>query len=214
MSETAQIVEAETRAGDEPTAYRRLARIYAESLLNVALKRNQVDAAGAELNSIVNDLFQAAPSVETLLESPAVKRSAKEEILKKAFQGQLSDLVFDFISVLNHHDRLGLLRIIRTAYHEILDDRAKRVRVRVRSAVALSQNQQKQLGDTIRKQTGLEPVFEQSVEPEILGGMILQVGDDVYDSSVRTRIESLRNQLLARSSHEIQSQRDRISTHG
>jgi F-type H+-transporting ATPase subunit delta len=82
----------------------------------------------------------------------------------------------------------------------------------VRSAVALSDQQTEQLRQVIAQATGLEPVVLARVDADLLGGMIVQIGDQVFDSSVRTRIESIRNQLLARSSYEIQTGRDRFSS--
>ena len=57
-----------------------------------------------------------------------------------------------------------------------------------------------------------EPILESAVDPDLLGGLVVQVGDWLYDASVRTQLETLRNQLITRSSHEIQSGRDRFSS--
>jgi F-type H+-transporting ATPase subunit delta len=145
-----------------------------------------------------------------LLKSPAVRRAEKEPLIRQAFGGKASDLVLNFLLVLNEKERLALLRPVANALRDLLDERAKRVRVRVRTAVDLDEDQKRKLQETLRKQLTLEPVLDVRVEPELLGGMIVRVGDTVFDSSVRTRIETLRNQLLARSSYEIQSGRDRF----
>ena len=97
---------------------------------------------------------------------------------------------------------------------DLLDERAKRLRVSVRSAVPLTEEQSEKLRQTIGQSTGLEVMLAAKVDASLLGGMIVQVGDKVFDSSVRTRIEAIRNQLLARSSYEIQAGRDRFSSRG
>jgi F-type H+-transporting ATPase subunit delta len=133
-------------------------------------------------------------------------------VLEHAFKSNVSDLLFNFLNVLNAKDRLSLVRHVAAAYRGALDQRAKRVRVSVRSAVPLTDAQTEQLRQAIGQATGLDPVVAAKVDESLLGGMIVQVGDQVFDSSVRYRIEAIRNQLLARSSYEIQAGRDRFSS--
>ena len=206
--------EIESRAGDEGSTARRVARVYAEALLDVAEQKDLADDVGDELNALVGDVFVRAPEVEQELASPIIKRTAKGPLLEATFKGKVSDVMLSFLNVLNGKDRLGLLRHVEAAYRELLDHRAKRVRVLVRSAVALSAEQTEKLRQTVGVAHGREPVIVAKIDPTLLGGMVVQVGDEVFDSSVRTRIDNIRNQLLARSSYEIQVGRDRFSTAG
>jgi F-type H+-transporting ATPase subunit delta len=208
----AQPESTETREGQEGTGARRLASVYAEALLNAADKRGLVDAVGEELGSIVGEVFASDPRIELMFASPVIKRSLKEPLLARFFQGKISDLLFDFILVLNRHERLSLLRSVSSAYQVLCDKRARRVRVKVRSAVELDDNQKQTLRDTLFAALGKDPILDTRIDPDLLGGMVVQVGDDVYDSTVRTRIDSIRNQLQASSSHEIQVRRDRFSS--
>lgn len=207
-----EVHQPETPAGGEAKGAARIARTYAEALMNVADKRDQADAVGEELASLVNDVFKTEPRLEAILATPAIKRSTKEPLIRRAFEGKASDLVLDFLLTLNKHDRLDLLRSIYLAYRDMRDLRAKRIRVVVRSVVPLTEEQQAELKRTLEGTTKLEPVLDMRIDPDLLGGMVVQVGDDVFDSSVRTRIETIRNQLLARSSYEIQTGRDRFSS--
>src|SRR5262245_52927071 len=209
----AKAFETESRAGEEGSSERRIARVYADALLTVAEQRGQAEDVGRELQALVTEVYSKSPEVERALASPVVKRAAKATVLERAFKTNVSDLLFNFLVVLNAHDRLQLVRHVASAYRAALDERAKRVRVSVRSAVALTDAQAEQLRQAIGQATGLDPVLQPRVDEGLLGGMIVQVGDQVFDSSVRTRIEAIRNQLLARSSYEIQAGRDRFSTH-
>jgi F-type H+-transporting ATPase subunit delta len=208
----AEAHESESRAGEEGSSERRLATVYAEALLDVADQRGQADDIGQELETIVRDVLMQSAEVERALASPVVRRGVKEKLIGDAFKGKVSDLLFNFLHVLNAKDRLALLRHVAAAYRDLLDQQEKRLRVRVRSAVALSEQQTEHLRQVIAQATGLEPVVSARVDPDLLGGMIVQIGDQVFDSSVRTRIETIRNQLLARSSYEIQTGRDRFSS--
>ena len=209
-----EVMESESRAGGEGSAARRIGRVYAEALLDVASERSQADEIGRELDGIVSEIYAKNPEIENALSSPVVKRNAKVAVLDKAFQGKVSDLMFNFLNVLNSKDRLNLVRHVAVAYRDEVDVRNRRIRVLVRSVVPLSDVQTENLRQSVSQSTGMEPIIRAKIDPKLLGGMIVQVGDQVFDSSVRTRIDNIRNQLLARSSYEIQAGRDRFSSAG
>ena len=189
----------------------RVARVYAEALLNAADKQRLSDEIVEALDSLIRDLFQAEPQLEAFLTSSAVGRERKARLIDKVFENKASVLFVDFLKVLNQHERLNLLRPILAAAKELRDARAKRIRVQVRSAVPLANDQENRLRQQLRESLKLDPVLQMAVDEELLGGVVVRVGDWLYDASVRARLESIRNQLIARSSHEIQSGRDRFS---
>jgi F-type H+-transporting ATPase subunit delta len=190
----------------------RVAQIYAEALLNAAEKKGQVESILEELDSLIRDLFGTDPQFEAFLSSGAIGRDQKAKVLRSAFENRASELFANFLLVLNHHERLDLLRPILTAARELYDQRSRRLRVQVRSAVPLPDDQRDRLMHELRQTFHLEPVLQAQVDPDLLGGMVVRVGDWVYDTSVRTQLETIRNQLIARSSYEIQSRRDRFSS--
>jgi F-type H+-transporting ATPase subunit delta len=189
----------------------RVARVYAEALLNAADKQGQSDQVLESLESLVRDLFPAEPHFEAFLHSSAVGRERKAQVIDKVFEGKSSQVFIDFLKVLNQHERLDLLRPIVAAAKELKDERAKRIRVQVRSAVPLAEAETNRLREQLRETLKLDPVLQTEVDHDLLGGVIVRVGDWLYDASVRARLDSIRDQLIARSSHEIQSGRDRFS---
>ncbi|MCS6976960.1 MAG: ATP synthase F1 subunit delta [Gemmatales bacterium] len=189
----------------------RVAKVYAEALLNAAEKRNQAQEIWEELDSLVTDIFAAKPELEVFLSSGAIGRNAKENVLRKVFEGRASELFLNFLMVLNRHDRLNLLRAVRQSYRDLMNARARRIVVQVRTAAPMEEDQRQRLIDNIRESLHLEPVLEERVDPDLLGGLVLRVGDQMFDGSVRTRLLKLREKLRERSSHEIQSRRDRFS---
>jgi len=189
----------------------RVARVYAEALLQAADKEGQADAVLEELDSLIRDVFAAQPQFETLLSSAAAGRKARAEILRTVFADRASKLFYNFLLVVNDQDRLDLLRAILAAYQELNDERHRRIRVQVESAVPLPDDQRARLQERIRETFHLEPIVQAKVDAGLLGGLRVHVGDWLYDASVRTRLEKIRKQIIAGSSHEIQSQRDRFS---
>ena len=190
----------------------RVAHVYAEALLNAAAKSGKTEAVIEALDSLIKDVFRADPQLEMFLGSGAIGRERKAKAIETIFRQRADDVFTNFLLVLNNHERLDLLRPILAAAREINDQRARRVRVKVESAVPLPEDQRERLRQELRQSLRLEPVLEAAVDPEIIGGLVVRVGDWLYDGSVRTRLETLRNQLIASSAHEIQTRRDRFSS--
>jgi F-type H+-transporting ATPase subunit delta len=190
---------------------RRVAKVYAEALINAAEKHGRGDSVVEELDTLVDDVFRSQPDLERFLSSAAVRRDQKARVIGAAFEHKTDPLFVDFLRVLNKHDRLGVIRAIRSICHEIRDQRARRVRVKVRSAVPLDDGQLDRIRHDLRSTFSLEPLLESTVDAALLGGVVIQVGDWLFDGSVRTRLSRLRDQLLARSSYEIQRRRDQFS---
>jgi F-type H+-transporting ATPase subunit delta len=176
----------------------RLARVYAEALMAAA--GPQADAVGDDIDALVEDVLAERPNAERFLASGAVNRKTKAAVLQAAFAGT-SDVLRNFLGVLNQNNRLGLLRAIAAAYRKLRDEAAGRVRVTVTSAVALSDDQLTKLKTTLAGRLDAEPVLDARTDPDLLGGLVVQVGDRVYDSSVRTRLDSLRTHLMASGSY-------------
>jgi F-type H+-transporting ATPase subunit delta len=192
------------------TGAQRIARVYAEAFLNAADLRGQTDAAVEELESLLS-LFGSDSSFAEFVASGAIGRRHKEAAFQKIFGGRASEVFLNFLLVLNDHQRLELIPTILHQVRQIIDARSRRIRVQVKSAVPLDDAHRLRLEDEIRKNMSLEPVVEAQVEPELLGGLVVRVGDWLFDGSVRTELEHIRNEVTARSSYEIQSRRDRFS---
>jgi F-type H+-transporting ATPase subunit delta len=183
----------------------RIARVYVESLLPVAEREGQAEALGEELDHLVRDVLDKHADVAAFLTSPAITRRAREPVLAAALERNSSSLLRKFLGVLNQNNRLDLIRAIAAAYREALDERGGRVRVWVRSAAPLDDAERDELRRTLAATLGKDPLLAVRVEPELLGGLMIQVGDRVYDSTVRSRLETIRTQLLARGNDVVKA---------
>jgi F-type H+-transporting ATPase subunit delta len=206
---TGELIELVQQAQPDVSA-RRLARIYGMALLNAAEKQNAVAEVMDELSHLVLDVARRDPYVQAFFTSGVIGKDRREAAIKAAFEGRSHPLVMDFLLVLNNHDRLVLFRTTVDEMQKLNDLRRRRFRVQVRSVVPLASDQEQRLLGDLRKVFRLEPVLEQKIDPDLLGGMIVRVGDLVLDGSVRTQLINLRKQLREMSSHEIQSRRDRF----
>jgi F-type H+-transporting ATPase subunit delta len=194
----------------------RLARVYAAALLKAAQSKGVVDALQETFDSLVGDPLRRSDDPAdpaALMASGVVPRQRKAEVIEKLFRGRVEDLFVDFLLVLNDHNRLELLRPVAAMYRELRDQLHHRVRVLVRSAAPLTDAQREQVQTLARDTYRLEPVLVEQIDPGLIGGLQLQIGDRLVDLSVRSRLETIRQQLIARSSHEIQRRRDRVGSH-
>lgn len=190
----------------------RLAGVYAEALLNAAEAHQCVARVLEEIDSLIDDVFPGNRKLGALLTGGVVGRKTRKFAIDKAFAGRASDIFHQFLIVLNNHERLDLLRPIRKALHELNDERHRRLRVQVFSAVDLSPEFKDRIMARVHEYFNLDPVLELHNDPSLLGGLKIRIGDKVFDGTVRTKLDNLRNQLIARSSHEIQTGRDRFSS--
>ncbi len=190
----------------------RIARVYAEALYKAADSKRQAKEVLDELTSLVHDVFRANAGLEVYLGSGAVGRDHKRDLIKKTFEGRASETLTSFLLVLNNHDRLDLLRAIQRAYKELYEERTGQMVAEVRSARPLSDEQVERLRRELRETFHREPIVAARVDEDLLGGLQIRVGDWVYDATVRTQLDNFRNQLIERSSHAIQSGRDRFSS--
>jgi F-type H+-transporting ATPase subunit delta len=190
----------------------RVATIYARALIDAAEAAGQTEAVMDELDSFLVDVVGANPKFEAVLSSALIQPTEKNALLDKALSSQASPLFLNFLKVVSRHGRLDLLRPIHEAAHEIYDQMRGIVRVQVASAAELQEPTRHELAESVRRMIGGKPVLETEVWPELVGGMMMRVGDTVYDGSISTRLERIRQEMIDRSVHEIQSRRDRFSS--
>jgi F-type H+-transporting ATPase subunit delta len=153
------------------------------------------------LNAVAHDVLSGHPGIAAYLANRAVGRKNKLPVLTAAFGPNASDLFNKFLGVLNQNNRLDLLRWVAAAYQKLRDDAAGRVRVRVTSATPLTDAQLDTLKQTLTTTLKAEPVLDAHTDPDLLGGLVVRVGDRVYDTSVRARLNNLRTHLLASGTH-------------
>jgi F-type H+-transporting ATPase subunit delta len=184
----------------------RVARVYAEALLTAAEKGGRVDEVWGQLEAIAgrSTLHGGGQAgAAHLLAGTLIPRGRRVEIIRKAFAGA-DPLVVNFLLVMNDHNRLDEFRAAVVVFRELMDERARRLRVQVTSAVPLTDGERDKVKAMARERfNDMDPVLVESVDPAVLGGIRVQVGDQVIDATVRTRIESLKHQLLTRSSHAL-----------
>jgi F-type H+-transporting ATPase subunit delta len=188
-----------------------VARRYAEALIGAAQSEGAVDPLLDEFAEIEDDVFLRFPRFAAHLASTRVATAEKDRILREVFEGRASSLAVRFLRVLNRHQRLDLLAAVLREARAIWDRQNRRIPVQVRSAIPLDERQLHALRDQLASFLPGTPVLSAATEPELIGGLIVQVGDQLYDASVKNRLAQLRHRLIEGKIHEIQSRRDQFS---
>jgi F-type H+-transporting ATPase subunit delta len=209
---TAGEAEEELARGTADVETLEVARVYSEALLNAADEAGQTDEVLGELEALIQTAEAPRSDVRNFFASGVIGRGTRAKVIRQTFEGRAHPLLVNFLLVINDHDRTTLLPAILFEAKALRDRRAGRLPITVSSAVPIADDQVERVREVVRQGLQLEPVVEVKIDPELLGGVLLRVGDWVFDGTVRTKINELRNQILASSSHEIQSGRDRFSS--
>lgn len=188
-----------------------LARVYSEALLNAASKSNSVSEVVEDLAGVAA-VFAERPDLLGRLAAAGRKIGDSDALLTKAFEGKVHPLVVNVLRVLNSKGRTALIPALADRIQRDADRLLNRVRVRVVSAKPLTDDQIESLKNSLADRLGLEPVLQTAVDPSLIGGLVIRVGDLQFDSSLRSRLEQLRKNLLEGKIHEIQSRRDQLHT--
>ena len=187
-----------------------VARVYAEAFLNAAASVGVQDTL-EEFASFLEDVLEKYPEFESILLSGIINRDQKIAVIDRVVKPFGSEMLTNFLRVLARHDRLDLLpQILNEARLKFEISTGKQC-VQLTSAVELSPETLNQIQQSLDKSLSFEPILETRVDSSLLGGVVIQIGDTVYDSSLSTRMKQLREHLRHRSIHEIQSGRDRFS---
>lgn len=209
MAEAQQVQTRVPSVMDDPQAGS-IARVYADALLD-AVPVDQQPGLIEELDSLVNDILPRHPEFRRMLGSAVVGRDDKLKLIDNVVAPRATPLFTNFLKVLAHHDRLDLLPHISREVglqHEI---RGGRRRVQVTTAVAVSEETRRAIEQSLAQVLPYTPIVELAVDAALIGGMRIRVGDTVYDGSLRARLKQLQQRVQQRSTHEIQSGRDRFS---
>ncbi len=209
MSQSAAQADTAETTADPGT--QRVAGVYAKAFLAAVEQSGAAEAAVGELEAINAEVLQKFPRLAVVLASRIISADEKIKIVERTFTGRVSPLVLNFLKVLARHERLEALRDIAYAAREQYNALRGLVRVEVATATPLTEALAEKIKQQLRGMLGGEPVLVPSIKPELIGGVVLRVGDAVYDGSVAARLSDVRGRIINRSVHEIQSRRDRFS---
>ena len=171
-----------------------IAVVYARSLFEVAKDQDKLDTVRDQLGAFTDAVSQTR-ELQVFFFSPYFSSQEKKDGLERAVT-DADPVVLNFLELLIEKHRMPVIFRIRSNFDRLWEDENQLLPVEITSAVELDQSVAKQLGDRIAEQTGRKVELSSRVEPEILGGIVVQVGNSVLDASIRNRLEQLRRQVV------------------
>jgi ATP synthase F1 delta subunit len=170
-----------------------IARVYAEALFEVAKDEDKLDEIHDQLGQVADTIAENR-DLQVFLFSPYFSSAEKRDGIDRLISGAEPELV-NFLKLLAEKHRMPVIFRIRRRFDEMWAREERRLAVRLTSAVELPSSVVKELGREIEEQTGQTIELSRDVDENILGGLVLQVGNMVLDASVRNKLERLRKEV-------------------
>jgi F-type H+-transporting ATPase subunit delta len=170
-----------------------LAQVYARALFEVALEQGKLDVLREQLAQFA-DALEADRQLAIFFFSPYFSTAEKEQGLERVLQGA-DEAFVNFLRLLIEKHRMPVLFRIRHEYERLWDEENKVLPVEITSAIELDRATTENLGRTIGERAGRKVALSARVDPEIIGGIIVRVGNSILDASIRNRLEQLRRHV-------------------
>ena len=170
---------------------------YANALADVALAQGAADAALKQLGDFAT-AFDVSSELRNFLTSPGVPREAKHGVIEKiAARIGAGKIIRNFLFVIADHQRTHILPEILAAFQDVVRHRQDIAEAEISSAVELSAAQKEKFAQTLERLTGKKIQAKYSLDPALMGGAVVRVGDTIYDGSVRNSLNKMRARLAA-----------------
>jgi F-type H+-transporting ATPase subunit delta len=173
------------------------ARVYAKALFDIAVQTNALGPVSDELHGVQAALGGLDPDLRAFFVLPQFRRDDKARILDRAFQGKVGRPVLGLLHVLVQKRREALLDSIVEEFDDLRDQHEGRIRASVTTARKLDTDLAEALRAALEQRTGKAVSLQERVDPEVLGGIRVSLGDRVLDGTVRRGLQDMRRSLAA-----------------
>ena len=193
------------------TGKQHLGSVYAKALLGATERSGTTEQIVNQLGSLVEDVLDAMPAFEGFLESPRVTHEEKSVMLERAFGSTMASELLIFLKVVARHGRLDCLRTIHSAAHEQFNVLRGQVDVELRTADPVDASLLATVSQSLSTMLGCTVEMQSKIDPEVLGGAVIRVGDTLYDGSVAHRLAKLRDQTITNTARQIRVALERFA---
>jgi F-type H+-transporting ATPase subunit delta len=170
-----------------------LAQVYARSLFQVAREQDKLDVIRDQLATVA-DAFDEHRELQTFFFSPYFSVAEKQDGLARILDGADESLT-NFLRLLIENHRMPVIFRVRSEFQRMWDEENRTLAVEITSAVELDSATAENLGRTIGERAGRKVTLAARVDPDILGGIVVRVGNSILDASIRNRLEQLRRHV-------------------
>lgn len=176
-----------------------IARRYAGALFRLAKAKELIEQTKDELNYL-NQLYQTEKDLRQVLNHPLINREKKLNLLHQLLKGKTGSITLRFLELLIRKNRLKHLPALVELYNELSDQAKGIIRVEVKSFLTLTKQEQTLLRQRLSRTDTKEVILKTKIDRSLLGGLTVQIGDTVFDGSVRNKLKNLQEYLLNQTS--------------
>jgi ATP synthase F1 delta subunit len=170
-----------------------IARVYARSLFDVAREQDKLEVVREQLGEFA-DALAGSHELQVFFFSPYFSTEEKKDGLHRTVEGA-DETLNNFLELLLENHRMPVVFRIRREFDRLWEEANDLLPVQITSAVALDESVSRRIGDEIGRQTGKQVQLTSTVDPDVIGGIVLRVGNSILDASIRNRLETLRKQV-------------------
>ncbi len=167
---------------------------YAKSLLILAVEKQQLDAVYADMK-LIHSTIESSRDLRIMLNSPVIKPDTKVAVLSKIFVGEIGEVTYGFIKLLTEKTREGYLGEVAESFLEQVKVYKNVVTAEIISASAMDENTRKEVMAIVARLKKGDIELAEKVDPSLIGGFVLRVGDNMIDTSLSTSIRNLRREF-------------------
>ena len=182
-----------------------VAQVYAQAFLGIANQAGDTAGLVEELVSVVHDVLDRFAALEEALSSLLVGHAEKERLLDRVFSNQAAPEVLNFLKVLSAHGRLDILRTVVRSVNSQYSKQIGKVEVDLQVAEEMGDALTSEFVRVLRDSIGAEPELKIRIDPTLIAGFVVKVGDTVYDGSIKTRFEHARKAMVSRAVEGIET---------
>jgi F-type H+-transporting ATPase subunit delta len=157
------------------------------------------------------DVLDGLPDFDEALRTPRIDSAEKSRLLERVFGSRVAPLTMNFLKVVSSHERLDCLRAIERAAQKLVNDLHNRVEVLVETAAPLSNPLRQSIASRLGQMLGREVVLTTALNPDLLGGLVVRVGDTVYDGSLAGKLQAMQAVALEQTTAKIRESLERFA---
>ncbi len=195
------------------TEQQQLGSVYAKALLGVGEKSGNTDQLLDELSAVA-EAVSNQPSLNSTLQSPQVGAEEKLKLVGKIFEGKVSGPLMNFLKVLVGKDRFDCVAAISAAAKKLNDEKGGEIQATVTTAEQIDDSARDEIAKQLSQKLGKKVKLDSIIDASVVGGVVVRIGDTVYDNSVVGQLQQVRQRAMEKATEAIREKLDRFASQG
>jgi len=195
---------------DDESLY--VGQVYAKALLAAAQAEGKVDTIVDQLESLVKDVLSKQPALSAAFVNPKIAVESSVDLLDRVFGRSMDSILLKALKVMARRRRLGMIGSIQQAASRMRDEAQGRLQVLVTTAQALDPMALNNLRDKLKDMLKADVALTNKVDPSVIGGLLVRIGDTVFDGSVDGQLNQMKKATLAKAEQKIREKLSSLSS--